>query len=196
MVMRVATPTPTLPPTNTYTPSPIPTNTVTPQSTPTYTLTPQSTPTNTYTPSPTPTNTVTPQPTPITITNLSQYKVAGGAAIDVATSGNYAYIAYGNKGLYVVKVMNPASPILSGSFGFSGDANAVDIRSKPGYEYVYVAVGVSGLWVFKFDENIPSTPIAVGRYFTSGSANDVAVFDDIVYVANGTKGLLILEFIP
>jgi hypothetical protein len=177
MVMWVATPTPTL----------IPTNTCAPTSTPTGTLTPQPTPTNTNTPVP---------PTPITITKLNQYKVTGGAAIDVATSGNYVYIAYGNKGLYVVKVMTPASPILSGSFGFSGDANAIDIRSIFGYEYVYMAAGTSGLWVFKFDENNPSNPIiAVGRYFTLGSANDVAVLGDKVYIAaNGTEGLLILQF--
>ncbi|MCJ7533222.1 MAG: hypothetical protein MUO64_19650 [Anaerolineales bacterium] len=185
MLMWVATPTPTLIPTNTYTPSPTPANT----------YTPSPTPVNTYTPSPTPTNTYTPvPPTPITITKLSQYKVAGGAAIDVATSGNYAYIAYGNKGLYVVKVMTPTSPMLSGSFGFSGEAIAVDIIYKSGYEYVFVAAGTSGLWVFKFDENNPSNPIAVGRYFTLGNANDVAVLGDIVYVANGTEGLLILQF--
>jgi hypothetical protein len=179
MVMWVATPTPTASPINTYTPISIPTGKVISQPIPTNTNTP-----------------VPPPPTPITITKLSQYKVTGGAAIDVATSGNYAYIAYGNKGLYIVEVMTPAYPIPSGSFGFSGDANAVDIRSNNSYEYVFVAAGTSGLWVFKFNENDPSNPIAVGRYFTSGSANDVAVLGDIVYVANGTEGLIILEFIP
>jgi hypothetical protein len=121
-----------------------------------------------------------------------------GSAIDIATTGNYGYIAYGAKGLRIVNVMTPTAPILKGSFESLGDAKAIDVYTFLPYQYAYVAAGNSGLWVFQFDEGSPANPpIAVGRYnATPVSAQDVAVAGNEIYIANGSEGLLILEFFP
>jgi hypothetical protein len=56
----------------------------------------------------------------------------------------------------------------------------------------FVAAGDGGLRIV--DVSQPANPVEVTFYETSGYASDVLVVDDIVYVADGVAGLLILRY--
>ncbi len=46
------------------------------------------------------------------------------AAVDVAVSGNYAYVVGDSNNLAVVDISNPAKPVLAGSYRIPGEASA------------------------------------------------------------------------
>jgi hypothetical protein len=131
---------------------------------------------------------VAPYPTPEMISTYN----SPGVAKDVVFDGDYAFLADGTQGLRVVRVSTPTAPTSYGSFIFSGDAQAISLQLYLGTMYAYVAAGASGVWVF--DVTNPASPVALKYYDTPGSANDVAVVGDKVYVADGIEGLLILRF--
>jgi len=129
-----------------------------------------------------------PYPTPA---KIGQYN-SPGVAKDVAVDGVYAFLADGTQGLRVVRVSTPTLPTSYGSLIFSGDAQAISLQLYLGNMYAYVAAGTSGVWIFNVTN--PASPVALKYYDTPGNANDVAVVGNIVYVADGTGGLLILQF--
>jgi hypothetical protein len=58
--------------------------------------------------------------------------------------------------------------------------------------HAYVAAGDGGLRVVDISD--PTSPIEIGYYDTPGWAQEVALADDYIYLADDAGGLLILHF--
>jgi hypothetical protein len=121
----------------------------------------------------------------VSVSNLANPVVLGGAtnatgsAVSVRVSGRYAYVAYGDAGLQVFDVADPANVVRVGGLGVGGTGTALGL-SLFGH-YAVIAAGSAGLVVV--DVNNPANPVEVGRYAPSYYAWDVHVEDDVVYVA-------------
>ena len=110
-----------------------------------------------------------------------------GFANDVAAQGDYAYVAAGARGLYVVDVSDLEAPAIAGSTETPGNANAVDVNGA----YAYVADGGSDLRIVDISD--PSNPAIVAAVDTSGKATDVAVAGGLAYLTAGIRGLHIID---
>jgi hypothetical protein len=118
-----------------------------------------------------------------------------GYAYGVAVSGNYAYVADGDRwtgsnfvgSLQVIDVRNPANPVRMGGYNTNGLARGVAVSGN----YAYVADYNYGLWVI--DVSKPANPMCVGGYETSGWASGVAVSGNYAYVADGGAGLRVVD---
>ena len=102
---------------------------------------------------------------------------------EVAIQGNYAYVADGQYGLKVLKLTDPANPVLVGSYATAGVAEGVDVQG----DYAYVADATNGLFII--DISKPDDPILEASLPTT--ALKVDVVGDYAYVAAYTEGLKI-----
>ena len=104
-----------------------------------------------------------------------------GTAMDVAVSGDYAYVAEGRSGLRVISVAAPRHPEEVGYYD-TGYAYGVAVSG----DYAYVADNESGLRVISVAD--PEHPEEVGYYDTPGSALGVALSEDgLIWVADKTN---------
>ncbi len=112
-----------------------------------------------------------------------------GFANGVAVQEDYAYVAAGARGLYVVDVKDLEAPFIAGSVDEpSGTYNDVRVAG----DYAYVAAGLSGLRIV--DVGDPLNPLVVaGVPISGGLSSDIAIADDLAYVAAGTAGLRIID---
>lgn len=110
-----------------------------------------------------------------------------GFANGVAVDGSHAYVAAGNRGLYVVDVSDPAAPLIAGSLETPGNAN--DVRVLGGF--AYVADGTSGLRII--DVSSPSAPVLASAINSTGTFTDLVVTGGTAYVAAGSSGLQIFD---
>ena len=109
-----------------------------------------------------------------------------GTLLDVAVSGNYAYVADDRDGLKIIDISTPESPTLSGILDTSGSGYSVAVSGN----YAYVADGDDGLKII--DISTPESPTLTGTLDTSGRASQVAVSGNYAYVADG-DGLKIID---
>lgn len=140
---------------------------------------------------------------PLVPKEMSETFLLGGLS-DVAVQGNYAYVAQvpyldsarqqHNGGLRIIDASNPSEPISIGFLEIPGYPWQLVVAG----DYVYLAEGDSGVRVI--DVRNPRNPIEVG-YYIGGSATDLTVTDDYLFVANTlfgnnnpSKGILILRF--
>lgn len=72
-------------------------------------------------------------------------------ALDIAISGNYAYVANGHNGLQVIDISNPANPAKVGNYNTGGYSVGVAVSGN----YVYVATMENGLVVCHVDMTPP-----------------------------------------
>ncbi|MBM3879684.1 MAG: hypothetical protein FJ387_08185 [Verrucomicrobia bacterium] len=131
---------------------------------------------------------------------------ASGPAWRLAVAGDYAYVASSRQEgtnsvpvMQVFDVSDPANPVRVGGVDTSGPARDVAVQGQ----YAYVAQGwwdsqakVSRGRLEVIDVSNPATPVRVGGFGTSGSplgVEGVTVAGHLIYVADGTGGLLILE---
>lgn len=103
-------------------------------------------------------------------------------------SGDYVYLAQNGLGLHVVDVTMPTSPTKAATYPLGWFADIGDIEVVDGR--AYMASWTKGLAMF--DVSDPTTPVLIDTYDSAGSAEDVAVTDNYVYVADVRGGLLIL----
>ncbi len=112
----------------------------------------------------------------------------GGDALGLAVSGQYAYVAAGGGDLRVVSIADPSSareasePI---------QTPGVATRVAVGEAYAYVTD--SELGVVVVDISTPEQPTVAGVGHVTGTALDVAVVGQWVYVASGADGLQALS---
>ncbi|MEW6049677.1 MAG: hypothetical protein AB1644_01235 [Candidatus Zixiibacteriota bacterium] len=107
-------------------------------------------------------------------------------AWDLATQGNYAYVA-GRSGEYgVVDYSNPAAPQ---TVGFGKWSWVIDGLAVAG-NYAYLA-GTHGLGVI--DITNPGSPVALDNIILPGYMRDVAVSGNLAFVTCGTAGLQIVD---
>ncbi len=121
----------------------------------------------------------------VNMSNPSSPSVVGSisiSALDIAASGNYAYIYAEGDGFVVLNATNPSSPKIEGSYDVDGN---IDISGS----YAYVANGDDGLVIL--DVSDPSSPKLAGIY-DGISASDVVISGDYAYVTTDT-GLVILD---
>jgi hypothetical protein len=108
----------------------------------------------------------------------------------VAVSGSYVCAAgqFG-LGLSVISVADPANPVKVGSCDMPpGSVNDLDMDG----DMAYVGVGACGLWAVSIAD--PAHPLEVGHYRENGQANGVTLDDGYIFVADGSTGLLILQY--
>jgi hypothetical protein len=86
-----------------------------------------------------------------------------GAAMAVAVSGNYAYVANDESGLKVIDVSNPDSPRVVASYDTLGFAWGVTVSGN----YAYEADSGAGLQIIDISD--PTHPQYAGGYNTTGT---------------------------
>jgi hypothetical protein len=122
---------------------------------------------------------------------------------DVAVVGTIAYVADGADGLTIVDLSHLSSPssrdvhscALGGSSGFATGLTVISDTSSwvPAGRLALVADGRGGLQIVNVSD--PAKPLAVGGQVTPGWAcNDVAISGGLVYVADDTGGIRVLQF--
>lgn len=123
------------------------------------------------------------------VSDPAEPNVVGGWAPDMAydleIADGYLYAANGN-GLYIADISSPAHPVQTGYYATTMHSVAV------AGDYAYL--GANDLRML--DVSDPAAPAEAGFYATPGSAQDVAVDGDLVYVADSIGGLVILWFAP
>jgi hypothetical protein len=109
---------------------------------------------------------------------------AGGGDIDVAVSGNYAYVAAGR--ILVIDISTPESPMIV------GEAHTLDWTSGIAVsgDCLYVAAYYNSLILA--DISSPELPVIMLTDML-GAASDVAVSGNYVYVAAGEHGLQVVN---
>ncbi len=113
-----------------------------------------------------------------------------GFANGVAVQGDYAYVAAGDRGLYVVDISDLEAPFIAGSWDSSGNVNDVRVAG----DYVYLASGrrFSGLLVV--DVGNAADPQLVGfASAAEGQGTDLALADGLAFLAAGAAGLFIFD---
>ncbi|MBD3352199.1 MAG: hypothetical protein GF364_11990 [Candidatus Lokiarchaeota archaeon] len=108
-------------------------------------------------------------------------------ATSVAVEGNYAFVTDNVSGLYVIDIVDPENPVISGICDTSG--NALDLKVSG--DIVFVADGPDGLKIINTTD--PFNPVIIGSCDTAGTAYSVDVSGNVAYIADGSSGLQILD---
>lgn len=104
-------------------------------------------------------------------------------AIDVATAGDYAFVANSWAGLAIVDVSNSAAPAVVGQHDTSGWASALALSDAR----AYVADNAGGLQIV--DVSAPPAAFLAGEYRrASGEVTDVAGAPGLAFVTHGGLG--------
>ena len=112
-----------------------------------------------------------------------------GFSNNVDIAGDYAYIAAGADGLYIIDTSDKTQPILVATLALSGNGN--DVKVVPGSELIVIAGGSAG--VHLVDVSIPHSPQLISSVDTPGTAIDLAIENDIVYLADGDDGVQVID---
>jgi len=104
-----------------------------------------------------------------------------GNALDVAISGDYAFVAADSAGVHVVNIADPTNASLVTTVATSGNARSIFISGN----HAYVGGGVGGLEII--DISNPTSPVLLTSPSQTGSATDARVSASYAYVANGQK---------
>jgi hypothetical protein len=117
-------------------------------------------------------------------------------AQDVVLSGDYAYVAAGGSGLWVIDVSRPDRPWRVGHVDTTGHAQSVFVQGQ--YAYLAQSHSQSGLndVLVVIDVADPTNPRQVGSFSRSsseGNGHDVEVAGDFAYLADGAEGLQIID---
>ncbi len=108
-------------------------------------------------------------------------------ADDVATMGDYAFVASGWDGLSIVDISVPGDPILKEQVDTPGIARGVAAAGN----YVYVADAWTGLRIINVSD--PTKPVEASSVSTPGSAYDVFITGNAAYIADYNRGLRIID---
>jgi hypothetical protein len=121
---------------------------------------------------------------PVTPTEVGFYSPLGDDIYDVAVAGNYAYVVYGDR-LHIIDISNPTAPTEVGSCDtWAGGGVVIDGNLV----YVY------GSALSIIDVSNPAVPKLVGFRDTLGYAEDLAVANGYIYVADLEAGLSIFRY--
>jgi hypothetical protein len=108
-------------------------------------------------------------------------------ALDVWVDRNYAYIANMRSGLKIVDITNPAIPFQVGDYDTHGD-DYYDIYSTVAQDsFAYIGAYIPFTSFGTIDVSDPSQPVLVGTASMFNRAEDMAIRDTFVYVAEDNK---------
>ena len=124
---------------------------------------------------------------PFTPRCVAQTGMLPGVVQDIVLAGDYAYVAAGSAGLYILNVATPAAPTLVSFYETPGYAGGVSVAG----EYAFIADGQAGLQIVRVSD--PTAPVPLGAVDTPGSATDVAIVGNYAYVADWSSGLRIIN---
>jgi hypothetical protein len=112
--------------------------------------------------------------------------------IEVAVSGDYAFVTTLNGEMQAYDISNPTAPYLAGACDTTAMGNLWGIAVAGDYAFVGDDDSYkSGVHVIDIGD--PTAPSYVGRYATMDLVDGVAVCGDYVYAANEHAGLLVLD---
>ncbi|MBN1633967.1 MAG: hypothetical protein JW917_07380 [Ignavibacteria bacterium] len=121
--------------------------------------------------------------------NVSFFDTPGDPQdIVISSEYNIAYIADGNAGLTVLDVTNPADPYFCVTKYSYDDVLGVSVNQ----DYVFTAEFTEGCEAFSIWGD-PSEPKRRSYYLTDGYAYGVFARNEIIYIADGFNGLVILS---
>ena len=117
------------------------------------------------------------------ITMSSHYRDI--SAVKLTVSGEYAYVAAGDTGFYIMDVSTPQKPETIGHMSIPG---VEDVYIDG--EYAYLAAGSHGFSLINIAE--PTRPFTVLSRATD-NAQGIAARENIVFIADGERGLQIFD---
>jgi hypothetical protein len=117
---------------------------------------------------------------PASPAHVGYFSMSWSDATGVFVSGNYAYLADWFYGLQILDISNPADPLLIGTYRIS-HLSDVFVNNR----YAYLAAGDNGLRVI--DVSNSTSPTLAASYDTPGTAVEVIVRDNIIYIADYTS---------
>lgn len=124
---------------------------------------------------------------PAEIQEVGLYETTETNFRGITVVGEYAFIATGDDGLWVMDVSDPTEPqelTFCDSPGF-----AYDIAIEG--DYAYLPDGREGLWMVDISD--PTDPQDINHCNTPGAAVDLAIIGNYVYVAGGLEGLRVVD---
>jgi hypothetical protein len=101
------------------------------------------------------------------------------SARDIAITGDFALVAASNSSIYIINISNPTAPQYIGTIGGSFYSVA---GIKISGNIMYVADSWAGLKVYNISNIFES--VQTGCYNTGGSAMNITLSDDYIYVAD------------
>jgi len=118
---------------------------------------------------------------------IGQYDTYGDNLYDIAIRDSYLFLAYGFDGIRILRVNNPASPLLISTLDTEGFSQGIAVQG----DLVAVADGADGIRMLHVAD--PASPIELGRYDTKGTAAAVDLQGDHLYVASYPYGVIVLD---
>jgi len=119
------------------------------------------------------------------------FKLPAETGVDVSLRsvrlvGNYLYLAYRQKGLYVLDVTDPANPVQVFSYDTPNYATFIEIDNKR----LYLSDRF-GLLIFDISQ--PASPVLIGSYTPPNEIERVRIRDGILYAALYYSGIRIID---
>jgi len=119
------------------------------------------------------------------------FKLPAETGVDVSLRsvrlvGNYLYLAYRQKGLYVLDVTDPANPVQVFSYDTPDRATFLEINN--GRLYLSDRFGM-----LIFDISQPDSPVLIGRYTPPNEIERVKIRDGIMYAALYYAGIRLID---
>ena len=123
---------------------------------------------------------------PSSITSVS---LSDGRGIDI--EGDILAVADGSDGLKLFDISSVTQPVYLSSFSlpspYSGNAEAVELKRN----VAFVSFGTSGIWIININD--PLSPSQIGRYDTPGYTYHSKFDGDLIFLADGNNGFVILR---
>jgi hypothetical protein len=116
---------------------------------------------------------------------VSKLFLGGGFGIDIDES--HAFVAAGSKGLQIIDVSEPLSPVKTGVLQTPGEAKDLVVRDG----YAFIADGPTGLLVADISD--PRRPLVAGSVDTPGSAESIVLEGGFAYIADASGGLQVID---
>ncbi len=121
---------------------------------------------------------------------VGQTEVLPGIAGDILVSGDFAYVAGGSYGVYIIDISDPEAPSKVGHYTTTEtlwEARGLDLYETNGDLYLTIAAGGACLSIIDVTNPInpvnPSSPTRVSSAIPECVASDVAVQGDYAYIA-------------
>jgi hypothetical protein len=106
----------------------------------------------------------------------------------VAVYGDYAYVAYKNRGVQIFQVSDPEHPTALTPINLDGETHDLVVIDD---RHLFVAAGSNGLRIIDVEQKVSTT--LVGSEDTPGNAVGVTVVGHHAYIADGGSGLQIIN---
>jgi hypothetical protein len=113
-----------------------------------------------------------------------------GLPCKLAISGSFVYLANWDRGVDVIDISDPNSPMCIGGYDTPGLACRITINNT----YAYVADGEAGLQII--DITNPENPALIRGYSTPSYACGIAINNDYAYLADMSTLLLVIKIDP